>query len=46
MEQDGRIAEVNQMGLKSNRFNSGSLMAQEYGVYYFNKWVLEQLGEA
>lgn len=42
LEQDGMASELNQRGLKSIRFQQGSLMAEEYEVHAFQNWVREQ----
>ncbi len=45
MLQDCRICEINQKGLRSNRFTNGVLVPQEYGVHEFQQWILRELGE-
>ncbi|EEB78994.1 Rieske (2Fe-2S) domain protein [marine gamma proteobacterium HTCC2148] len=42
LEQDGMASEMNQRGLRSIRFQEGSLMAEEYEVYDFQQWVRTQ----
>ena len=46
MEQDARICELHQRGLRSQRFDTGVLVPQEYGVHDFQSWVRRGLGEA
>ena len=43
VRQDGRACELNQKGLRSNRHESGVLVAQEIGVHEFHLWVRESL---
>ena len=43
--EDGYVSELNQRGLRSNRFTKGSLMPEEYSVHDFQNWVRQQLGE-
>jgi Rieske 2Fe-2S family protein len=43
MKQDLDICEVNQKGLKSNRFKNGVLTANEYGVYNFHQWIRSEI---
>ncbi len=42
LEQDGMASELNQRGLRSIRYQQGSLMAEEYEVHAFQNWVREQ----
>ncbi|MEH6581381.1 MAG: aromatic ring-hydroxylating dioxygenase subunit alpha [Halioglobus sp.] len=42
LEQDGMASELNQRGLRSIRFEKGSLMAEEYEVHAFQNWVRAQ----
>ena len=42
LEQDGMASEMNQRGLRSIRYQGGSLMAEEYEVYAFQEWVRTQ----
>jgi Rieske 2Fe-2S family protein len=46
VEQDARICERNQRGLHCLAHERGVLAPQEYGVFAFQQWVREQLGEA
>lgn len=39
MRQDGEACEMNQRGLKSEKFERGTLMPQEFDVYRFQQWV-------
>jgi Rieske 2Fe-2S family protein len=43
LAQDAEIVELNQRGLHSPGFARGRLMPEEYAVYEFQKWVLEEL---
>jgi len=43
VEQDARVCERNQRGLRSMRFEHGVLVAQEYGVHEFQSWVREAM---
>ncbi|MFZ2099476.1 MAG: aromatic ring-hydroxylating dioxygenase subunit alpha [Oricola sp.] len=43
--QDGAAAELNQRGIKSSRYEHGTLMPQEFDIYRFNRWVLDQLAD-
>ena len=43
MEEDGRISETNQKGMRSLRFDHGVLMPEEYAVFDFQNWVRERL---
>jgi Rieske 2Fe-2S family protein len=43
MTQDGAACEMNQRGLKSSRFEHGTLMPQEFDVHRFQQWVRGQL---
>jgi Rieske 2Fe-2S family protein len=45
MEQDARICEIHQRGLRQRRFETGVLVPQEYGVHDFQSWVRRGLGE-
>jgi Rieske 2Fe-2S family protein len=45
MEQDARICELHQRGLRQQRFDTGVLVPQEYGVHDFQSWVRQGLGE-
>ena len=39
IDQDGRVSELNQGGLRSIRHKEGVLMAEEYYVHAFHEWV-------
>lgn len=43
IEEDGAVAEINQRGLHSIRHEQGVLMAEEYEVHAFHKWVKQQI---
>jgi len=43
MDQDARACELNQRGLRSMRHEAGVLMAEEYYLHEFQRWVSEQL---
>lgn len=43
VEQDGRVCELNQAGLKSLRHSRGILVPQEYSLYEFHQWLRERL---
>jgi Rieske 2Fe-2S family protein len=45
VEQDARICERNQRGLRSRRHAHGVLVPQEYGVFDFHEWLRRGLGE-
>ncbi|MCV2867722.1 aromatic ring-hydroxylating dioxygenase subunit alpha [Defluviimonas sp. WL0002] len=48
MNQDAEVAEMNQRGLKSDRFKKGRLMPQEFDIHRFHHWVrarMEAAGE-
>ena len=45
VEQDARICERNQRGLRSRRHLHGVLVPQEYGVFDFHQWLRRGLGE-
>jgi Rieske 2Fe-2S family protein len=44
--QDGRVCELNQLGLRSARHEAGVLMPQEESVHEFHEWLRGRLGEA
>jgi Rieske 2Fe-2S family protein len=46
VEQDGRICEINQQGLKSLRHDHGVLVAQEQSLWEFHEWLRERLAAA
>jgi Rieske 2Fe-2S family protein len=46
VDQDARVCELNQRGLRSMRHDHGVLVAQEYGVYEFQQWVRQALERA
>jgi Rieske 2Fe-2S family protein len=43
VEQDGRVCELNQQGLKSRRHEHGVLVPQEYALWDFHQWLRERL---
>jgi Rieske 2Fe-2S family protein len=43
VEQDGRVCEINQLGLKSLRHEHGVLVPQEYALYEFHEWLRQRL---
>lgn len=43
LEQDGRVCELNQQGLKSQRFRHGILVPQEYSLWDFHQWLRTKL---
>lgn len=43
VEQDGRVCELNQAGLKSLRHGCGVLVPQEYSLYEFHEWLRGRL---
>jgi Rieske 2Fe-2S family protein len=45
IEQDGAACELNQQGLRSNRFEHGILVSQEYELWDFHEWLRRRLGE-
>jgi Rieske 2Fe-2S family protein len=45
IEQDGEACELNQAGLRSNRFEQGILVPQEYELWGFHEWLRRRLGE-
>ena len=45
IQQDGEACELNQQGLKSNRFEQGVLVPQEYPLWDFHQWLRQRLGE-
>ena len=45
IQQDGAACEMNQRGLRSARYKSGTLMPQEFDVHRFQEWVRRQLNE-
>jgi Rieske 2Fe-2S family protein len=44
MLQDGAACEMNQRGLKSAKFENGTLMPQEFEVFKFHEWIRKHLG--
>lgn len=46
MSQDGGACEMNQRGLRSERFQRGTLMPQEFDVFRFQEWVRGEMGRA
>ena len=43
MEQDAKVSEINQRGLRSIAHKRGVFMPEEYDVYNFQNWVREQM---
>lgn len=43
MTQDAEVCEMNQRGLKSDRYRSGRLMPQEFDIARFHDWVRGQM---
>jgi Rieske 2Fe-2S family protein len=43
VEQDGRVCEINQLGLKSLRHEHGVLLPQEYALFEFHEWLRRRL---
>lgn len=43
MAQDGEVAELNQVGLRSPAHDRGRLMPEEYAIHDFHRWVLEHM---
>lgn len=43
LEQDGRVCELNQQGLKSRRHEHGILVPQEYALWDFHQWLKARL---
>lgn len=43
LEQDGRVCELNQQGLKSRRHEHGILVPQEYALWDFHQWLRAKL---
>ncbi|MBG1230770.1 aromatic ring-hydroxylating oxygenase subunit alpha [Aestuariivirga litoralis] len=43
MGQDGDAAEMNQRGLRSPAFKRGRLMPQEFDIYKFHNWVIDEM---
>ena len=43
MRQDGAACEMNQRGLRSDKFAHGTLMPQEFDVFGFQEWVRRQM---
>ena len=46
VEQDGRVCEINQQGLKSRRHTRGVLVPQEHSLWEFHSWLRSRLGVA
>jgi len=46
IEQDGEACELNQQGLRSNRFDHGVLVPQEYELWDFHEWLRGRLDRA
>lgn len=43
LQEDGAACEMNQAGLKSSRYQGGTLMPQEFDVHGFQQWVSQQI---
>jgi Rieske 2Fe-2S family protein len=43
LDQDGAACELNQRGLKSEKYQSGRLMPQEFDILKFHNWVRAQM---
>jgi Rieske 2Fe-2S family protein len=43
--EDGEACELNQAGLRNNRFEHGVLVPQEYVLWDFHQWLRKRLGE-
>ena len=43
MQQDGLACEMNQRGLRSQRFRQARLMPQEFDIHHFHQWVRAQM---
>jgi Rieske 2Fe-2S family protein len=41
--QDAAACEMNQRGLRSQRYRSGRLMPQEFDIHRFHTWVLDRI---
>lgn len=46
VEQDGRICELNQRGVHSNRHEAGILVPQEFELWHFHEWLRGKLENA
>ncbi|MGB3147479.1 MAG: aromatic ring-hydroxylating dioxygenase subunit alpha [Paracoccaceae bacterium] len=46
MDQDGAVAEINQRGLRSSKFETGRLMPQEFDIRSLHQWILGQMEAA
>ncbi len=46
LDQDGAACEMNQRGLRSEKYQSGRLMPQEFDILKFHDWVRAQLDRA
>jgi len=46
VEQDGRVCELNQQGLRSLRHQHGVLVPQEAALHEFHNWLRDRLGSA
>jgi Rieske 2Fe-2S family protein len=45
MEQDARVCELNQRGLRAIPHGQGILVPHEAEVYHFQQWVRSEMGE-
>jgi Rieske 2Fe-2S family protein len=43
VQEDARVCELNQKGLRSLRHHSGVLVPQEYDILAFDNWVMDRL---
>ncbi|PKP75504.1 MAG: ring-hydroxylating oxygenase subunit alpha [Alphaproteobacteria bacterium HGW-Alphaproteobacteria-6] len=46
MSQDAAACEMNQRGLRSDRYRAGRLMPQEFDIHRFHQWLLSRLEAA
>ena len=46
IQQDGEVCELNQLGLHSDRYDSGILVPQEYELWHFHEFVRRKLAAA
>ncbi|MFZ1814545.1 MAG: aromatic ring-hydroxylating dioxygenase subunit alpha [Rhizobiaceae bacterium] len=44
MQQDAEVCEMNQRGLKSGAYQSGTLMPQEFDIHHFHNWIRARMG--
>lgn len=43
IDEDARACEMNQRGLASDRYRSGRLLPQEFGIAHFHDWLRARL---